>query len=86
MDTDLNRKLTIGPNGFTHLALNFLKDQGLDVNIVSNFQHYTSPFITPRFSQDFSEVTFSIESGNENNFENIKISRGEEEFYMVCLL
>ena len=85
LDADLNRKLTIRPNGFTHLALNFLKEQGLDVNIVSNFQHYTSPFITPRFSQDFSEVTFSIESGNENSFENIKISRGEESNFIWCV-
>ena len=85
LDTDQNRKLIIRPNGFTNLALNFLKDQGLDVNIVSYFQHYTSPFLTPRFSQDFSEVSFSIESGNENSFENIKISRGEESNFIWCI-
>ena len=85
LDTDQNRKLIIRPNGFTNLALNFLKDQGLDVNIVSYFQHYTSPFLTPRFSQDFSEVSFSIESGNENSFENIKISRGEESSFVWCI-
>ena len=85
LDTDQNRKLIITPNGFTNLALNFLKDQGLDVNIVSYFQHYTSPFLTPRFSQDFSEVSFSIESGNENSFENIKISRGEESNFIWCI-
>ena len=44
LDADVNRKISIRPNGFTNLALNFLRDQGLDVNIVSNFQHYASYF------------------------------------------
>ena len=85
LDADIERKITIRPNGFTNLALNFLKDQGLDVNIISNFQHYTSPFITPRFNQDFSEVTFSIESGSDNSIENIKISKGEESNFIWCV-
>ena len=85
LDADVERKITIRPNGFTNLALNFLRDQGLDVNIISNFQHYTSPFITPRFSPDFSEVTFSIESGSDNSIENIKISKGEESNFIWCV-
>lgn len=85
LDADLNRKLIIRPNNFTNLALDFLKDQGQDGNIVSNFQHYTSPSITPRFSPDFSEVTFSMERGNAERFENIKISKGEESNFIWCV-
>ena len=85
LDADLARKLVIRPNGFTNLALNFLKDQGQDGNIASHFQRYTSPFITPRFSQDFSEVTFSMDRGNEERLENIKISKGEESNFVWCV-
>ncbi len=85
LDGDLNRKLTIRPNGFTKLALNFLKEQGQDGNIVSNFQRYTSQFITPKFSEDFSEVTFSMERGGDDSLENIKISKGEESSFIWCV-
>jgi len=85
LDADVNRKLTIRPNGFTNLALNFLKEQGQDGNIVSNFQRYTSQFITPRFSEDFSEVTFSMERGGDDSLENIKISKGEESNFIWCV-
>tara|TARA_R110002020_G_scaffold135568_3_gene302770 strand:+ start:11519 stop:12676 length:1158 start_codon:yes stop_codon:yes gene_type:complete len=85
LDADLNRKLMIRPNAFTNLALNFLKDQGQDGNIVSNFQHYTSQFITPKFSEDFSEVTFSIGRGGDDSLENIKISKGEESNFIWCV-
>jgi wobble nucleotide-excising tRNase len=85
LDADVNRKLTIRPNGFTNLALNFLKEQGQDGNIVSNFQRYTSQFITPKFSEDFSEVTFSMERGGDDSLENIKISKGEESNFIWCV-
>lgn len=82
---DINRKLIIEPNAFTYLALNFLKDQGQDINIVSHFQRYTNRFITPKFSEDFSEVTFSMQRGNDDSIENIKISRGEESNFIWCV-
>lgn len=85
LNGDLERKLIVRPNGFTDLALGFLKDQGQDGNIVSNFQHYTNPFITPRFSEDFSEVTFSLARGNDERTENIKISKGEESNFIWCV-
>lgn len=85
LDADVDRKLTIRPNGFTNLALNFLKEQGQDGNIVSNFQHYTNQFITPKFSEDFSEVTFSMERGGDDSIENIKISKGEESNFIWCV-
>lgn len=54
LDADVNRKLLIRPNGFTNMVLEFLKDQGLDGNIISNFQHYTSDKLTPRFNEEYS--------------------------------
>ncbi|HLV13936.1 MAG TPA: hypothetical protein VKY41_02060, partial [Xanthomarina sp.] len=51
LDADTKRKLIIRPNNFTDLALGFLKDQGLDNNIVSNFQHFTNDAITPYFNE-----------------------------------
>lgn len=85
LDADLNRKLTIRPNGFTNLVFGFLKDEGISRNIVSNFQHYTNQFLTPRFSSDFSEVTFSIERGDDQSVNNVKISKGEESNFIWCV-
>ena len=85
LDTDTHRKLIIRPNNFTNLALGFLKDQGLDDNIVKNFQHFTSDSITPLFNEDFSEVTFSVTSGDDQSENNIKISKGEESNFIWCV-
>ncbi|WP_069661321.1 AAA family ATPase [Arcticibacter eurypsychrophilus] len=85
LDADINRKLTIRGNGFTNLVLKFLQDQGLDGNITSNFQHFTNQFLTPKFSPDFSEVTFSIERGDDETLDNIKISKGEESNFIWCM-
>src|SRR5690606_9945277 len=72
-------------NGFTNLVLRFLQDQGLDGNIVSNFQHFTNQFLTPQFSADFSEVKFSIEHGDNESIDHIKISKGEESNFIWCV-
>lgn len=100
LDADVNRKLIIRPNGFTKLALGFLKDQGLDTNIVTNFQNFTSKSITPLFNEEyttqdddgsdiliraFSEVTFSVTTGDERSQNNIKISKGEESNFIWCV-
>lgn len=78
-DNDLERdakpKLKIQPNGFTKWVL---EDQGKGQNVIDNFQHYTNEKLTPHFSPDFSEVTFSFERGNDIQEPNIKISKGEE--------
>ena len=85
LDADTNRVLNIRPNSFTNFALQFLKDQGLDSNIVANFQHYTNDSITPLFNSDFSEVTFSFTSGDDQSSPNIKISKGEESNFIWCV-
>lgn len=75
LEFDAEPKLKIQPNTFTEWVL---QDQGQDQNIIAHFQRYTDAKLTPRFSPDFSEVTFSFERGNEEQTENIKISKGEE--------
>ena len=93
-DNDLNQdaepKLKIQPNTFTDWIL---KDQGQDQNIITNFQHFTNDKLTPNFNEEysfkdkegndiiikaFSEVTFSLERGDDENSGYLKISKGEE--------
>src|SRR5690606_21458052 len=46
LDNDTDRKLIIQPNDFTGFVLEYLKDQGLENNIATNFQYYTNSLIT----------------------------------------
>ena len=82
LEEDRNRKLKIRPNGFTHWVL---VDEGQERNIITNFQHYTSNKLTPRFNENYSEVNFSVEGGNQTQLENIKISKGEENCLIWCI-
>ncbi len=82
LDNDTERRLLITPNSFTEWVL---EDEGQDQNIITYFQHYTNDKLTPRFNEDYSEVTFSIEAGNEEPTDNIKISRGEESCFIWCI-
>lgn len=82
LKADYNRRLRIQPNSFTDWVL---MEQGQDRNIVNHFQRYTSDKLTPRFNEDFKEVTFSIEGGNEGIINNIKISKGEESCLIWCV-
>lgn len=91
---DLDRKLKIQPNRFTNWIL---ADQGKGVDVIDKFQYYSSKKITPRFNEKYtikdkedksitinaySEVTFSIESGDDESLKNIKISKGEESCFI----
>lgn len=75
---DAEPKLKIQPNSYTDWLLTLLKDLGQDGNIVKYFQHYTNDKLTPHFSEDFTEVTFSLERGDDEHSGNLKISKGEE--------
>lgn len=75
---DTEPRLRIQPNSFTNWLLGVLRDLGQDGNIIRYFQHYTSDKLTPNFSEDFSEVTFSLERGDDKSSGNLKISKGEE--------
>lgn len=76
LDNDINLKLKIHPNAFTDWVF---VEQGQEQNVISNFQDYVNnEALTPKFNEDFSEVTFSLRRGNDEDAENIKISKGEE--------
>lgn len=90
LEGDSEYKLKIQPNSFTDWVL---RDQGQDQNIITAFQHYAGDKLTPRFNEEykitneegtevtikaFSEVTFSLERGDNTRLGNLKISKGEE--------
>ncbi len=90
LEADTEYKLKIQPNSFTDWIL---KEQGQDQNIIANFQRYANDKLTPRFNAEykttdkdekeltvkaFSEVTFSLERGDDEHSGNLKISKGEE--------
>ena len=78
---DKNRELLIRPNKFTHWVFN---EQGQDNNVIKHFQHYTSDKLTPRFSEVYDKITFTIDGGNDGIIDNIKISKGEESCLIWC--
>lgn len=97
LEEDTNRKLKIRPNRFTRWIL---EDEGQGVNIITNFQRYTNDKLTPIFNSEYtikgedgkdikipaySEITFSIERGNDETINNIKISKGEESCLIWCI-
>jgi hypothetical protein len=75
---DAEPKLKIQSNSYTSWLLTLLKDLGQDGNIVHYFQRYANEKITPHFSADFTEVTFSLDRGNNERSGHIKLSKGEE--------
>lgn len=75
---DAEYRLKIQPNSYTSWLLTLLKDLGQDGNIIHYFQRYANDKLTPHFSADFDEVTFSLERGNEEHSPHIKLSKGEE--------
>lgn len=82
LDADSNRKLKIQQNAFTDWVL---REQGQERNIITHFQRYTSNKLTPRFNENYNEISFSIEGGNEEIIDNIKISKGEESCLIWCV-
>ena len=78
---DKNRELLIRPNKFTHWVFN---EQGQDNNVVKYFQYYTNDKLTPRFSEDYDKITFTVDGGNDGVIDNIKISKGEESCLIWC--
>ncbi|MXV35704.1 MULTISPECIES: AAA family ATPase [unclassified Saccharibacter] len=74
-DVENAPKLKIHPNKFTDWIL---KDQGKEGDIINIFQEYTNSKIMPKFHDDYREVTFSFESGDNQSSDTMKISKGEE--------
>jgi len=82
LEGDTERKLIIQPNSYTDWAL---KDQGQELNATKHFQRYTNSKLTPVFDPLFTEVRFTMKSGSEETFNNIKISKGEESNFIWAL-
>lgn len=78
LEGDTAPKLKIQPNTYTDWLLTLLKDLGQDANIVKYFQHFANDKLTPHFSEDYAEVTFTLERGDDKGTEPLKISKGEE--------
>lgn len=68
-------RLKIQKNSFTDWLL---KEHGLGGAVIENFQYYTDDKLNPSFNEDFSEIKFYFARGNDEQIENIKISKGEE--------
>ncbi len=94
LQNDMRVKLKIQPNIFTKWIF---EEQGQEINISKNFQYYTNESLTPHLNaaysykndkgeevkvDAFTEVTFSYERGNEEQADNIKISKGEESCFI----
>ncbi|NVJ85788.1 MAG: AAA family ATPase [Algoriphagus sp.] len=79
LDNDTDRKLKIQPNSYTNWIL---KEQGQEPNISAHFQRYTNDKLTPNFNEEFSEVRFSFETGDDSDSEYVKISKGEESCFI----
>lgn len=94
LELDAEPMLKIQPNTFTDWVL---RDQGQDQHIITTFQRYTNDKLTPRFNAEykvkdkdnkeitvkaFSEVTFSMQRGDDESSDNLKISKGEESCFI----
>ena len=79
LEGDARRVLKIQPNAYTQWVLN---EQGQDRNTITHFQRYTSDKLTPSFNPDFSEVSFSVQRGNDHQQNHVKISKGEESIFI----
>jgi len=79
LENDAEPKLKIQPNTFTDWILT---NQGRDGDIIKNFQYYCNTKLTPKFNKDYSEITFSFETGDDKAGKNIKISKGEESNFL----
>ena len=82
LDKDVDRKLVIQDNSFTDWIL---REEGKEKDIAAHFEHYTNSKTTPRYSPDFSEVTFYIPGQGDPETNKIKISKGEESNFIWCI-
>ncbi|AZN62723.1 AAA family ATPase [Acinetobacter johnsonii] len=80
LDNDEDRKLRIHPNAFTKWVL---EEQGQGPTIIEHFQRLTNTNIEPQFSSDYSEVYFLLRG--DEQFNRIKISKGEESNLIWCI-
>lgn len=70
-----NYILKFDPNSW---VVELVRDQGLEKDIIDNFQILTNSKIEPSFYLEAGEVVFRIASGDDSGESNIKISKSEE--------
>lgn len=90
LEADSQPKLKIQPNSFTDWVL---REQGQDQNVITNFQRYANDKLMPHFNEErveqdkdgnnitikpFTEVTFTLERGDNERLGRLKVSKGEE--------
>lgn len=90
LEADSEPKLKIQPNSFTDWVL---REQGQDQNVITNFQRYANDKLMPHFNEErveqdkdgnnitiksFTEVTFTLERGDNEHSGRLKVSKGEE--------
>lgn len=75
LESNQDFKFKIQPNSFIPWII---ETQGQDQNIVSNFQHYTDDKLNARFDLADNQVIFTFQRGNEDEREQVKLSKGEE--------
>ena len=59
-----------------------IQEQGLERQIVDNFQGFSGSKIEPVFNIPKEQIIFNLNSSNDSNTDNIKISRGEESIFV----
>ena len=60
----------------------FIKEQGLENQIIENFTSVINSKVEPSFELDRGEIIFSIASGDSDYDKGIKISKGEESVFI----
>ena len=81
--TILNMELMSDENNRESTFFNFIERQGKEYEIVETFKAFASSKIEPKIDTKQGN-TFSIPTGDDNSINNIKISKGEEYFYLEC--
>lgn len=75
LESNQDFKLKIQPNSFIPWII---EEQGQDQNIVTNFQRYTDDKLNASFYLSNNQVVFTFQRGNEDECDQVKLSKGEE--------
>jgi len=59
--------------------------QGLDREIIRNFQRFTNERIEPTLDFVSGEITFGVYKGDDSSIHGIKLSRAEESIFVWCV-
>lgn len=71
--------LTVDPN---NRIVEWIQEEGMESRIADNFRRFTGSELEPLFDMSKGVISFGFSSGNDEDFEPIKISRGEESVFI----